>query len=55
MVRKTNVSALLYEDALRRQEKEHFMLESERRQIDLLMTPKINSNTNTLVLKKIYG
>jgi len=55
MVRKTNVSTLLYEDALRRQEKELFLLESERRQIDLQMTPKINSNTNALVLKKMYS
>lgn len=29
------------------------IIESERKQIDLMMSPKINKNTNALVLKKI--
>ena len=55
MVRRANVSNLLYEDALRRQEKEQIVAESERKQRDLMMSPKINSNTNALVLRKIWS
>lgn len=53
IVRKTDVGNLLYDDAKRRQEKEQIMIESERKQIDMMMSPKINKNTNMLVLKKI--
>jgi hypothetical protein len=51
--RKLDVSTLLYGDALRRQEKEQCLQESERRQMGLLMSPKINRNTNALVLRRI--
>ena len=46
---------MLYEDALRRQEKEQIVAESERKQRDLMMSPKINRNTNALVLRKIWS
>jgi hypothetical protein len=52
-VRKVDVGSLLYDDAKRRQEREQIAIESERRKIDSLMSPKINKNTNLLVLKKI--
>ena len=53
--RKLNVSTLLYEDALRRQEKEINVQESQAKQIDMMMSPKINPNTNSLVLNKIQS
>jgi hypothetical protein len=31
------------------------VVESSRRQIDSMMSPKINKNTNCLVLRKILG
>jgi hypothetical protein len=53
IVRKSDVGNLLYDDAKRRLEKEQMVIESERKQIDMMMSPKINKNTNLLVLKKI--
>jgi hypothetical protein len=55
IVRNADVGSLLYEDARRRQEKEQMVVESSRRQIDLMMSPKINRNTNALVLRKILA
>ena len=52
MKRDKDVSNLLYDDALRRKQKEeHHIAEFLKKEF----MPNINNNTNDLVIKKIYN
>ena len=53
--RAKNGTDLLYEDANRRNSKHKIIKQTEEKKISSLSSPKINSNTNDLVRKKILS